>query len=119
MIQNATVAANSGGLQATDGHNLGGCVKFGVGYVVTFHANATKGARINFFGDYGNTGAGFSVTQYDEPYDSIDIKCSPGHSVGGIAPIDSSPVYVKAQVLNLDPAQSLTGCYVLSIIQTQ
>lgn len=116
MISNVTVAA-SNKQDSASGLDLTSAVDFIVGYTLTFHASATLGARIDLFADPAEASASFTIGAYDNAIDSGDIAVSAGHTVSGSFQMQRAAKYVKARIVNLDAAQSITAAYVYGTVQ--
>ncbi|ALK06158.1 hypothetical protein SAMN02910340_02104 [Methanosarcina thermophila] len=117
ILSGATVAANSSS-SASTGVDLSQAVDFGIGYQMTFHASATKGARVELFADPEGASVSFTVGTYADPCDSGDVDVDAGHQVQGFVQMQRAAKFVKAKVRNLDTGQSITGASLWAIVQT-
>jgi hypothetical protein len=114
VIDNQTVAFSNKVDQAT-GTDLSSAINLKVGYTLTFNGSATAGARIDLFADPADASANFTIGAYDNALDSEDIlltATNKGHQVSGNIQMNWAAKYVKARLVNLDPAQSITGASV-------
>lgn len=79
--------------------------------LLTFHASATLGATLKLYGSYDGT-------NWDtDTYAECSIAYTSGARSQSFA-IVPGPKYLKAQITNLDTAQSITAITIYSHIQT-
>lgn len=79
--------------------------------LLTFHASATLGATLKVYGSYDGT-------NWDtDTYAEASIAKTSGARSQSFAVVPG-PKYLKAQVLNLDTAQSITAITIYEHIQT-
>ena len=116
ILNGAAIAANSASPEST-GVDLNDAVDFGIGYQMTFHASATKGARIDLYADPAGASQSFTIGTYADPCDSGDVQVDAGHQVQGFIQMQRAPKFVRAKVVNLDSSQSLTNCSLWAIVQ--
>jgi hypothetical protein len=116
ILDNVTIAANSASAAST-GVDLNDAVDFGIGYQMTFHASATKGARIDLYADPAGASQNFTIGTYADPCDSGDVQVDAGHQVQGFIQMQRAARYVRARVVNLDTGQAITGCSLWAIVQ--
>jgi hypothetical protein len=116
ILNGAAIAANSASPEST-GVDLNDAVDFGIGYQMTFHTSATKGARIDLYADPAGASQSFTIGTYADPCDSGDVQVDAGHQVQGFIQMQRAPKFVRAKVVNLDSSQSLTNCSLWAIVQ--
>jgi hypothetical protein len=116
VIDNQTIGTSAS--VESSGIDLSGVVDFGLGFTLTFNAAATLGARIDLYADPAGASASFTVGDYDDPIDSQAIALDAGHTVSGFFQMHRTAKYVKAKLVNLDTAQTITAASAWSQIQT-
>lgn len=115
IISNQTVAAS--GVSDSTGVDLSQTVDFGIGYQLTFNGSATLGARIDLFADPTGASVTFTIGAHADPCDAGDIALDAGSQVQGFFQMQRAAKYIKARIVNLDTAQSITAASLWSIVQ--
>lgn len=114
LVSNQTIAASRTYISPSS-LDLSGAINLEVVFKGTFNSSSSAGAKVEMFSD--PTNSSFTVGTNDEPIDSMDISKVTG-AKSKPAQFKCSSRYVKFKVTNLGN-QSITGCYVYAVTQTQ
>lgn len=113
-VSNQTIAAGAS-YTSPSSLDLSGVINLEVVFKGTFNSASSAGAKVEMFSD--PTNSSFTIGTNDEPIDAMDISKVTG-AKSKPAQFKCSSRYVKFKVTNLGN-QSITGCYVYAVIQTQ